>query len=261
MIRLVHRNEDHAGSPAGRSRQGDIMELTAREAAKLLNVTPDTLRQWIKHRGLPAHRLNEHDRFNQTQLLEWATAEGIPLSPQSFRGLRGAAQPRAPMLTQALERGGVVYGVPGKDMRMVLSELVHRLPLPQEVDRTFLLRMLLARERLGSTGIGEGLAIPHVRNPIVLRVPTPLVSLAFLHQPVDFRAVDGQPVSILFTLITPTVRMHLTLLSRLAFLLHDAALRETLKQRASREAILLHFSRIETQLKTAAGPRTGQKGR
>lgn len=237
------------------------MELNIREAATLLNVTPDRLRQWIRTRGLPTHRVNEHYRFNQSQLLEWATAEGIPLSPQSFRALPGAVPSRTPALTQALEQGGIVYDVPGKDMRMALSELVHRLPLPQEVDRTFLLRMLLARERLGSTGIGEGIAVPHVRNPIVLRVPSPLVSLAFLHQPVEFRAVDGKPVSILFTLITPTVRMHLTLLSRLAFLLHDAALREALNQRASREAILLHFSRVETPLKTSAGPATGQKGR
>jgi PTS system nitrogen regulatory IIA component len=235
------------------------MELTAREAAKLLDVTPDTLHQWIKHRGLPAHRLNEHYRFNQTQLLEWATAEGIALSPQSFRELRGAAQPRAPMLTQALELGGIFYDLPGKDMRMVLNELVHRLSLPQEIDRTFLLRMLLARERLGSTGIGEGIAVPHVRNPIVLRVPTALVLLAFLHQPVDFHAVDGKPVSILFTLITPTVHTHLTLLSRLAFLLHDAALRQSLNQRASREVILTHFSRLEAQLRTSAGATTGGK--
>ncbi|MBI4597428.1 MAG: PTS sugar transporter subunit IIA [Candidatus Omnitrophica bacterium] len=226
------------------------MVLNIREAAALLNVTPDTLHQWIKTRGLPAHRVREHYRFNQSQLLEWATAEGIPLSPAPSRLL---------MLTQALERGGIVHDLPGKDMRMALKELVGQLPLPPEIDRIFLLRMLLARERLGSTGIGEGIAVPHVRNPIVLRVPTPLVSLAFLRQPVDFHALDGKPVSMLFTLVTPTVRMHLTLLSRLAFVLHDAALRNTLHPRAAREMILKHFSRIELQLQPASETMAARK--
>lgn len=238
------------------------MELTAHEAASLLNVTPETLHQWIRTRGLPAHRFQEQYRFSRAQLLEWATAEGVPLSPQSFRALPGAAPSRMPTLAQALARGGIVYDVPGKDRRMVLGELVHRLPLPQAVDRTFLLRMLLARERLGSTGIGEGIAVPHVRNPIVLRVPTPLVCLAFLRQPVEFHAVDGRPVSTLFTLITPTVRTHLTLLSRLAFMLHDAALRQVLSHRGSREAILAQVCRIEAQVKTsAAGPASPRKDR
>jgi PTS system nitrogen regulatory IIA component len=236
------------------------MELNIREAANLLNVTSDTLHQWIRTRGLPAHRVNEQYRFNQSQLLEWATAEGLPLSCQLFQKPHGAASSsRLPMLTQALERGGIVYDLPGKDMRMVLGECVHRLPLPQGIDRTFLLRMLLARERLGSTGIGEGIAVPHVRNPIVLRVAHPIVSLAFLHQPVDFHAIDGRPVSVLFSLITPTVRTHLALLSRLASLLQDAAVRQLLNQRASREAILARFSQAEALLAASAGATTGKK--
>ena len=235
------------------------MELTAREAAKLLSVTPDILYQWVKERSLPAHRVNEHYRFNRTQLLEWATAEGVPLSAQSFRMGSGSAQSHAPVLTRALELGGVIEDLPGQQIRAVLKELVARLPLPKDIDRTFLLRMLIARERLGSTGLGEGIAIPHVRNPIVLRVSTPMVTLAFLRQPVDFHAVDGKPVSTLFTLITPTVRMHLTLLSRLAFVLQDASLRQALNRRERFDIILGHCSRVEGQLKTTAAPSGGRK--
>lgn len=227
------------------------MELTAREAAKLLNIYQETLYQWIRDKGLPAHRVNEQYRFNRAQLLEWATAEGVPLSAQSFRMGHGSAQSQAVTLTRALELGGVINDVPGQEVRTVLKELVARVPLPNGIDKTFLLRMLMARERLGSTGIGEGIAIPHVRNPIVLRVATPMVTLAFLRQPVDFHAVDGKPVLTLFTLITPTVRMHLTLLSRLAFVLQDPGLRRALSRRERFETILEHVSRIEGQFKPA----------
>ncbi len=90
--------------------------------------------------------------------------------------------------------------------------------LPEEVDREFLLRVLVAREEFSSTGIGEGIAIPHVRNPVVLHISKPMVTLFFLEHPIDFGAIDGQPVFALFMLISPTVRAHLHLISRLAYL-------------------------------------------
>ncbi len=224
------------------------MELTAREAARLLNVTTEILHRWVRERGLPAHRVLEHYQFNRSRLLEWATAEGIPLSPEGFRVLHAGGQPPALVLAPALESGGIFYDLAGQKLQAVLKELVDQIPLPSGIDRAFLLRMLLARERLGSTGIGEGIAIPHVRNPIVLRVRTPMVALAFLRQPIDFHAVDEKPVDVLFTLISPTVRMHLTLLSRLAFVLHDPDLRQALNRRAVPGVIQGHFSRIETSL-------------
>jgi PTS system nitrogen regulatory IIA component len=91
----------------------------------------------------------------------------------------------------------------------------------------------LAREALGSTGIGDGIAIPTC-NPIVL-LSRPY--LCFLEQPVDFGALDGQPVSTLFTLISPTVRAHLHLLSRLAFALRDPRFKAAVRSQASREEI------------------------
>ena len=70
----------------------------------------------------------------------------------------------------------------------------------------------MARESLGSTGIGDGIAIPHVRNPIVMHIPRPTITLCFLEHPIDFGALDGQPVHTLFTIVSPTVRAHLHLL-------------------------------------------------
>ena len=77
--------------------------------------------------------------------------------------------------------------------------------------------MILARESLGSTGFGGGIAIPHVRNPIVLHIPRPMITLCFLETPIEFGAIDGMPVHTLFTLVSPTVRAHLHLLSRLTY--------------------------------------------
>jgi nitrogen PTS system EIIA component len=76
----------------------------------------------------------------------------------------------------------------------------------------------------------------------------PLVTLCFLDTPIDFGALDGQPVTTLFTLISPTVRAHLHLLSRLGFALHDAAFKDTILRQAGREEILAALGQIEKAL-------------
>ena len=122
-----------------------------------------------------------------------------------------------PSFAEALQTGGIFYRLEATDKESALRAVVENLRLPDEVDREFLFRVLLAREALASTGIGGGVAIPHVRNPIVLHVARPTITLCFFEKPIDFDAIDGQPVHALFSLISPTVRAHLHLLSRLAF--------------------------------------------
>ena len=96
------------------------------------------------------------------------------------------------------------------------------------------MRLFLAREASASTAIGDGIALPHVRNPIVLHVEQPMVTLCFLDHPVDFGALDGKPVHVLFSLICPTMRSHLQMLSRLSYALHDAKFKEVVCARPAR---------------------------
>ena len=81
---------------------------------------------------------------------------------------------------------------------------------------------MLAREAIAPTAIGEGIAIPHVRNPVVLHVGRPSITLCFLEQPIEYDALDGKPVHTLFTIVSPTTRAHLHLMSKLSFVLRDS---------------------------------------
>lgn len=153
-----------------------------------------------------------------------------------------------PSLTESLAAGGIHYQLPDTSKGQALRALVQVLPVPDDVVRELLLQLLLAREVSASTAIGDGIAIPHVRNPIVLHVPRPSITLAFLAHPVDFEALDGRPVHVLFTIISPTARSHLQLLSRLSFALHDGSFRETVIRQAPREEILGELRRIESRM-------------
>jgi len=220
------------------------MQLTVKDAAAILNVSEKTIYRWIKQEIIPSYKMNEQFRFNRSELLEWATSRRIQVHPDIFKETESSATP-LPSLTEALKSGGVAYRIGGTDTQTVLRSVVDVLKLQDEVDREFLYEVLIGRETLGSTGIGDGIAIPHVRNPVVLHVTKPTVTLCFLDNPIDFKAIDGKPVNILFTLISPTVRAHLHLLSRLGFVLHNAEFRKILHEQASRDEILACLAKAE----------------
>jgi PTS system nitrogen regulatory IIA component len=223
------------------------VQLTVRDAAKLLSVSEKTIYRWINQGSLPAYRVNEQYRFNRAELLEWATARKINVSVEIFHEPESSATP-LPGLVDAMETGGIFYRLGGTDKESVLRAIVETMRLPDEVDREFLFRVLLAREALGSTGIGDGIAIPHVRNPVVLHVPRPAVCLCFLERPIDFGALDGRLVFALFSLISPTVRAHLHLLSRLSFALHDPGFKRVITGQGARDEILREARRVEAGL-------------
>ncbi len=210
------------------------MQLKVKDAARLLSVSEKTIYRWLSRGKIPSHRISEQHRFNRAELLEWASAQQIRISPEI---LKEPESVKIPLFEEALRAGGIYYRLEGKDKTTVLRNAVGIIPLPEEVDREFLLQVLLARESVGSTGIGNGIAIPHVRNPIVMHISKPMISLCFLETAVNFEAVDGKPVHTLFTLVSPTIKAHLNLLSKLAFGLRSSGFAEKVSQQASRETI------------------------
>ncbi len=228
------------------------MQLTVQDVAELLKVSEKTVYRWVNERSLPGYRVSGQYRFNRAELLEWATSRRIHVSPEIFQEPESSSVP-LPGFADALQAGGIFYRLSGNDKESALRSVVDHMRLPEEVDRDFLLRVLLAREALASTGIGDGIAIPHVRNPIVLHVPRPMICLCFLENPVEFGALDGRPVHALFSLISPTVRAHLHLLSRLAFAIRDDGFRDAVARQASYDEITQHARRIEQGLAARTG--------
>jgi PTS system nitrogen regulatory IIA component len=227
------------------------MQLTLREAASYLSVSEATVRRWISTRGLPAHRTNERIYCNPIELWEWALESGVPVSRSLFERARNEPA-EVPRLATLLAEGGVHRDIGGRSKEEVLREIVQVLPLPPDVDRNFLATVLEAREAMGSTGVGGGIAIPHVRNPILLRVERPTVSLCLLREPVEFDAIDGLPVHALFVVVSPDIPTHLRILAQLGFVLRDEQLRRLLRDGASTEALLGRVRELEASSGSAA---------
>lgn len=232
------------------------MQFDIRDAAAALNVQESTVYRWIQERKLPATGFAGQYRFGRSDLLEWATKHNVPVAPEALA--KNLARSDCSSLRQCLTRGGIFHDVPGEAKPEVLRAIVARLPLPDGCDREMILQLFVAREAVGSSAVGGGVAIPHPRHPVVLCVDRPLLSLCFLRTSVPFGASDGRPVHALFVLLSPTVQNHLDVLARVACLLRDEPFARLLAEHPAAERVLAEVDRVERGFETNADIATRQ---
>ncbi len=214
--------------------------LTVRQVARALRVSETLVYDWIRTKHLPTCGRDGEARVHEAALREWALSTGTRLDPADLAASKTATEPPGPRraLAEAIERGGVMTDVPGECRMDLLREIVARLPLPEGEDRAYITEMILAREALASTGIGRGIAVPHARTPVVVRLDRPMVAVAYPRHPIPFDAPDGVPVHALFTLLSPTSAAHLEMLGHLAHALQGPDLPQRLRERAALPEIL-----------------------
>jgi PTS system nitrogen regulatory IIA component len=131
----------------------------------------------------------------------------------------------------------VIVGLRVPDKAQLLQDLAARAAMALGLERRAVFEALQARENLGSTGLGKGFALPHARLATIGRSFVLFVRLA---RPIDFAAIDEQPVDLVILLLTPTddaANLHLTTLATLSRPLRDAAFVRRLRQAADARAV------------------------
>ena len=151
--------------------------------------------------------------------------------------MRPLADPPMIRLEYILTPGRSLVSVPGGSKKRVLEQiaaLIHR-DLP-EVSQQVVFEALIAREKLGSTGCGNGIAIPQCR---LANCQGPMSALLHLDAPVDFDAIDGAPVDLIFVLLVPEAATdaHLELLRQIASMLDRKDVRDQLRSAPDSEAL------------------------
>jgi PTS system nitrogen regulatory IIA component len=125
--------------------------------------------------------------------------------------------------------------------KQVLAELAAVMSEAAGLDSTEVYEALIERERLGSTGVGDGVAIPHAR---IERLERPIGGFARLLEPVDFEAIDERKADLVFMLLAPTDAgaEHLRALARVARVFRQEAIRSALRRAQTAEAVLAILS-------------------
>jgi nitrogen PTS system EIIA component len=129
------------------------------------------------------------------------------------------------LLTDLLKKETIIPQLKGRHKKEVLEELCAAVADQKGLPKDKLLEVLLEREKLGSTGIGEGIAIPHGKSTMLKEL---IVACGRSEEGVDFESMDGQPTYVFFLLIAPdnTSGVHLKALAKISRLLKDPAFRQ-----------------------------------
>jgi PTS system nitrogen regulatory IIA component len=140
-------------------------------------------------------------------------------------------------ITDLVAPNAIIPGLRVNTKKQVLHELAARAAALTGQNERAIFDVLMQREKLGSTAVGNGIAIPHGKLPTLSRL---FGLFARLERPVDFESLDGQPVDLLFLLLAPegAGADHLKALARVARLLRDPAMAH--KLRASHDAEALY---------------------
>jgi PTS system nitrogen regulatory IIA component len=130
-----------------------------------------------------------------------------------------------------------LYGVTGGSKKRLLeffsTFIAQNTP---SLDSQEVFSRLIGRERLGSTGIGNGVAIPHARSP---HCKGPIAGFMRLKDAIDFDAIDGEPVDLVFVLLVPEEAddTHLSLLAEVASIMNQSSVRQQLRQASTQQAL------------------------
>lgn len=133
-------------------------------------------------------------------------------------------------LPEIIEENNIIAELKAKDKKGVLEELAEVISRNEpSIDKGALVKVLVERERLGSTGIGDGVAIPHGKMNGVSR---PIISFGRSRQGLDFDSMDGQPAHLFFLLIAPedSSSVHLQVLAKIAKILKNRDFRKKLME-------------------------------
>jgi PTS system nitrogen regulatory IIA component len=140
-------------------------------------------------------------------------------------------------LAELIKRGGMFYTIPGTSPREVLTGLINTVSVPPQTDRSKLLEAVLEREALLPTAMGNGIALPHPRNPIITDPGKQFAAIAFLERDLAWGALDGKPVQTLILVVSASEKYHLSILSRLTYFCRQESFCALLKNRAPLEKI------------------------
>ncbi len=186
------------------------MDLKLRDVAELLNVSEATVGRWIDEDRIPYYRLNQEFRFSRHEIENWVlSAKQDGFTTEESLGTQHFG------LYRAIHKGNVYEDIPGDTKEDVIRNAVELIAKDIHLDAEVITELLLDRETLMPTALSNGVAVPHTRD-FLIPESFDVVAVVFPRNPIEFGALDGQKVDVLFFLFACDDKRHLHLLAKLA---------------------------------------------
>jgi len=242
------------------------MDLKLKDVADLLNVSEMTIQDWLSEGKIPAYRINNQYRFSRVEIENWVLNNKLP-KPACKKNLRDThtdldsslenqQEDNPPIvkggvkqfsLFRAIHKGGVINKAQGNSKEEIIRSATKIIASELKLDAEVLSELLLDRENLQPTALNNGIGIPHPRD-FLLNSPHDVVTIVFPESPVEYGALDGKPVSILFFLFACKDKSHLHLLAKIAHFCSNKKTLEFLNTHPSKKELLDYVKDWESKI-------------
>ncbi len=241
------------------------MDLKIKDLAELLSVSEKTIRRWLSEGKIPAYKLESQYRFSRIEIENWMMSCKLKQEPGSFtpypqeeqiypatdEGDEEADPVRAGVqqfsLYRAVYRGGVFTHILGDTKEEIIKSTMKLIAPRLGLDSDVLSDLLLDRERLMPTALNHGIGVPHTRE-FLIQGPFDMIFVVYPQKPIEYGALDGEPVHTLFFLFASGDKRHLHLLAKLAHLSSKSPSLEILRTKPSKEKLLEYLKEWETKV-------------
>ncbi|MGL5263152.1 MAG: PTS sugar transporter subunit IIA [Candidatus Rhabdochlamydia sp.] len=242
------------------------MDLTIKDVAKLFNISESAIHRLLLHNKIPSYCINGEHRFGLIEIENWMLQFDLKqLQEETSRDeqiypLTDQKQQTQPenaasggmvqfCLYRALHQGDVLTNVKGKKKEEVIAAVTKIVASKLNVDAEVLAELLIDREELSPTALGNGLAIPHTREALA-KGPFDMVFIVYPELPLEYGALDSNPVHTLFFLFAGSDKAHLQLLAKLAHLSSQKDAFQLLLNRSDKATLLDFVRNWEGQIRS-----------
>lgn len=241
------------------------MDLTIKDVAKLFNISEAAIHRLLLQNKIPSYCINGEHRFGLIEIENWMLQFDLkqlqgsvscdeqiyPLTDQKQQ-----VQIENPVsggmvqfcLYRALHQGNVLFNIKGNKKEDVISAVTKIVAPKLNADAEVLAELLIDREDLSPTALGNGLAVPHTREASA-KGPLDMIFIVYPEVPLEYGALDGKPVHTLFFLFAGNDKAHLQLLAKLAHLSSHKEAFELLLKRCDKTTLLEFVRNWEGQIR------------
>ncbi len=149
------------------------------------------------------------------------------------------------LLADLIHKGGIIKDAEGSTAKEVYANVCKMMNLPDSMNRENLYNALCAREDILSTAVGNAIALPHARAPIMKDDEEQRIVVVYLKEPIDMSAPDERKVSTMFILLTSNSQTHLKVLSGLVEQFRKPSFRKLLENKATEVQLLNEIKELD----------------
>jgi PTS system nitrogen regulatory IIA component len=227
--------------------------LTVREMARFLKMNERTVLRMAQASVIPAAKIGNQWRFKRELIDRWLDERMLPASDKQSLGPVHCT-PRFPPLTEMVDKRLVKLELEASDKKEILAQLVDLLVAAHHLRRgDDFLHRLMKRENLMTTALGDGVAFPHARNPQDCPFDAPMLVVGVSRCGVDYDALDGKPVHILFLICASDDSTHLRIMAQLTRVVRTMDVVRLLLETKSNEEVVDLFREWDRHLASLPG--------